>query len=58
MLLEDGGKGYEEANGAIDEILRDVPRRVTESDRHSSSSLSAPTTVSQATTSPGRSAGG
>lgn len=28
MLLEDGGKGYELANGNIDDILRDIPRRV------------------------------
>jgi len=26
MELEDGGDGYEEGNGRIDDILRDVPR--------------------------------
>ncbi|MEV5933163.1 hypothetical protein AB0L56_10545 [Streptomyces sp. NPDC052079] len=27
MELEDEGEGYEEGNGRIDDILRDVPRR-------------------------------
>jgi hypothetical protein len=27
MLLENGGEGYEEGNGRIDDIVRDIPRR-------------------------------
>ncbi|MCD5311034.1 hypothetical protein [Kineosporia babensis] len=26
MLLEDGGEGYEEGNGRIEDVLREVPR--------------------------------
>src|SRR5438445_684925 len=29
MLLEDGGEGYEAANGTIEEVLRDIPRRAS-----------------------------
>jgi hypothetical protein len=39
MLLEDGGVGYEEGNGRIDEILRDVPRRPPETLRSSPRTL-------------------